>query len=149
MGIVVPKIHLISEHSNESAETPEEVCPAMPGLADVYSVVMGFASRGPVFVNDLALDLATLKPLPIKFQHGGALRPVVVLGQVEQLAANLQGRQAEEIAGGCDGQLLERALQADDSVLEDVVGLLPAMDLRITLDHFARQAAQPFAGTVE
>src|SRR5262249_43238487 len=81
--------------------------------------------------------------------RAGALRPVVVLGQVEQLAANLQGRQAEEGSGGGDGQLLERALQAEDGVLEDVVGLLPAMDLRITLDHFARQAAQPFAGTVE
>src|SRR5262249_51761979 len=36
-----------------------------------------------------------------------------------------------------------------DGVLEDVVGLLPAVDLRVALDHLAREAAQPFAGTVE
>src|SRR6516225_7304128 len=60
-----------------------------------------------------------------------ALRAVVVLGHIEQLAADVQGRQAEEVAGGCDGQLLERALQAEDGVLEDVVGLLPAVHLRI------------------
>src|SRR5262249_46589017 len=50
---------------------------------------------------------------------------------------------------GCDGQLPERALQADDGVLEDVVGLLPAVDLRIALEHLAREAAQAFAGIVE
>jgi hypothetical protein len=91
----------------------KELTRAMPGLADVYSVVMGFASRGPVFVNDLALDLATLKPLPIKFQHGGptSWSPVSADGTVfgawkpnqspiESISFVLEGEELNRYEGG-------------------------------------------------
>src|SRR5262249_22070700 len=74
---------------------------------------------------------------------------VVVLGQVEQLAADVQGRQAEEVQRGLHRQLLEAAVQADDGVLEPGVGLFPAGDVRVALYHLAGQAAQALARAAE
>ena len=47
----------------------EQTRPA-PSAANVDSVLMGSASRGPVIVNDSFIDLATLKPLPMKSTAG-------------------------------------------------------------------------------
>src|SRR5262249_18706517 len=77
------------------------------------------------------------------------LRAVVVLDQVEQFAADVQGRQAEEVQRGLHRYLLEGAVQADDGVLQHVVGLLPAADVGVALEDLAGEVAQALAGAAE
>jgi hypothetical protein len=56
-----------------SLTTFEREMTAFPKSAgDISSVIMGSASNGPVAVNGLFLDLATLQPLPLKYPNGGA-----------------------------------------------------------------------------
>ena len=48
----------------------KELTRTLPNAADVNSVLMGSASRGPVVVNGTFHDLYSLKPLPIKTPFG-------------------------------------------------------------------------------
>jgi hypothetical protein len=50
----------------------KELTRPMPDLADVTSVIIGSASTSHVVANGIFLDLATLKPLPIKTPRGTA-----------------------------------------------------------------------------
>lgn len=48
----------------------KELSRALPGAADVISVLMGSASTGPVVINGGFFDAANLKPLPITTMNG-------------------------------------------------------------------------------
>src|SRR5271157_2147763 len=71
-----------------------------------------------------------------------ALGPRVVPCQVDQLATDLHGREAEEVTGRRGGDVLQRPAEPEDRVLEDVVGLLPAVDAGEALEHFAGEALE-------
>ena len=77
------------------------------------------------------------------------LRAVVVPGQVDQLAADLGGGQAEEVACRRRGDRPQGAVQADQGVLGDVVALLPAGDAGVALEHLAGQPRQPVTGAAQ
>src|SRR5262249_17484606 len=64
-----------------------------------------------------------------------AARAVVVLGEVEQFAANVQGGDAEEVRRAGRPDLSERPVQSHGGVLQDVIGLFPAPDARVALEH--------------
>jgi hypothetical protein len=48
----------------------KELTRPVPGGGDLTSLLMGFASRGPIITNSAVLDLATLKPLPVSASSG-------------------------------------------------------------------------------
>src|SRR5262249_23109508 len=62
------------------------------------------------------------------------------------LAADLEGGQAEVLADGAGGRILQGAAEPQGGVLEDVVGLLPAPDARVALEHLAGEPGEPLAG---
>src|SRR5207249_4139144 len=59
---------------------------------------------------------------------GGPLRAEVVARQVDQLAADQGGGEAQEVLGGGQGHVAQGAVEAHQDVLEDVAGVLPAVD---------------------
>src|SRR6516165_1873397 len=75
--------------------------------------------------------------------------PKVVLGQIEQLATDVEGRHTKEIAGSGRGNLPEGTVQAQGCVLQDVVRIFPPMDSWIGPKHLTRQAAQTLDGTLK
>jgi hypothetical protein len=98
----------------------KELTRPMPGLADVTAVCMGSASHGPVVVNaDTVFDLDTLRPLPIRFQHGGPVSwsPVAADGTVfgawkpnqsptESISFVLEGDELKRYEGGELGHIV-------------------------------------------
>ena len=65
-------------------------------------------------------------------------------GKVDQLAADLRRGQPEEIGSRRRPDLAQSATEPDDSVLQYVVGLLPAMNTGEVAEHDSRQPGQPF-----
>ena len=87
--------------------------------------------RGRVRVRRVEARAAVVGPRPDAVViRPFALRAVVVSGEVEQLAPYLFGGEAEERPRrvGLDG--LQGAEQADQGILEDVLGVDPAATLR-------------------
>lgn len=72
-----------------------------------------------------------------------------MLGQIEQLSADVQSGQAEEVSDIGWLDLRQRTVQAQQGVLEYVVGLLPAFQTRIVGQHPPCQPLQPLAGAIE
>ena len=60
-------------------------------------------------------------------------------GQVEQLAPDLLGSQAEERSRRVGANRLQCPEQAEQGVLEDILGVNPAADPLVTADHLPGQ----------
>jgi hypothetical protein len=63
--------------------------------------------------------------------------------QIEQFAAHLQSRQAEELAHRGWLDLLQRAKQTEQGILQHVVGLRPPLDLGEAAKHVPGEEFQP------
>jgi hypothetical protein len=70
----------------------------------------------------------------------------VVLDQVEQCPAYLHRRQVVEVAHRLGAHVSQGAVQPKGSVLQHVVGLLPALQSGKALQHAACQPPQALAG---
>jgi hypothetical protein len=68
-----------------------------------------------------------------------------VAGQVHQFAADLQGGQPAELAGRRRPDAFERPPQAEQGVLQHVIGLLPAAHAGVVAQHHPDEPAQPVA----
>src|SRR5262249_59375052 len=73
----------------------------------------------------------------------------VVASQVDQLAANLGGGQAVEVAQGRRANLVQGPVEPQAGALEDVVGLLPALQPAVTFEHASRQLGEAPAGPLK
>ena len=78
-----------------------------------------------------------------------AIRPersLVMPGQVDELAADLAGGQAEEVAYRLRRALFQGPAEPDQRGLPDVTGLLPPCHARKVAEHAPRQAVEPLEG---
>jgi hypothetical protein len=73
----------------------------------------------------------------------------VVPGEVQQLPADVQRGQAEEVGRRGRPDLAQRPVQPDGGVLEDVAGFLPAPQPGEVPQHLAGQLRQPLTGTAD
>ena len=94
-------------------------------------------------------------PRPLRLSRSGlprwrrTRRPEIMPGQVDELTADLGRGQAEEVTGRGGRDRPERAVEADQGVLKNVVGLLPAVDAGILLEHLAGEPRQSVGGDRE
>jgi hypothetical protein len=81
----------------------------------------------------------------------GALaeRAVIVLGEVEQFPPHVEAGETEEVGGVGGLDLGERPQQAQGGPLEQVVGLLPAVNAWEVAEHLAGQVHHALVGTVD
>jgi len=78
-----------------------------------------------------------------------ALGAEVLLGQIEEFAAHLQGGEVEEMPDRFNLHLRQGPVQPDHGVLENIVGLFPAAQGRIAPEHRPGEFQQAFAGVGE
>src|SRR5260370_22646918 len=62
---------------------------------------------------------------------------------------HLHSSQAKKLAEGAGCDLLECPAEPEHSVVEDIIGLLPALQPAIGAEHLPGQTQQPFTGGVE
>src|SRR5262245_31845224 len=74
-----------------------------------------------------------------------AQRSVVLASEVNELPSDLETGQAVELAAGARGNMFQRFPQAKESILEDIVGILPAANTTELLEQPAGKEAQPLA----
>jgi len=77
------------------------------------------------------------------------VRAEVMFGEVEQFPPHLHRRQIEKVPNRFDLNLGQRPVEANERVLEHVIGLLPAAKVRVAVEHLAGEAKQPVAGMIE
>jgi hypothetical protein len=77
------------------------------------------------------------------------VRPEVMLGKVEEFPPHLYRRQVEEVPNRLNLDLGQRPVKANERVLKNVIGLLPAAKVRVAVEHLPGQAKQPVAGMIE
>jgi hypothetical protein len=143
---------------------------ALAGAAEVTSVLMGFASHGPVVVNGAFYDLDSLKPLPIKTPHGypPPWSPVSADGTVfgawktnqspaESISLVLQGDELKRydeggvghVVPGPDGRVVYTAAGVRTNQLKSVAGApkagysLPSAEGNFFLTVSAAEGSNP------
>lgn len=78
-----------------------------------------------------------------------AVRPQVMLRQVQECSPDHDSSQVEEMANGFGLHFRQGPVQPQHGVLEHVVGLLPAPQVLAGMEHLPRQPQEPVASVVE